>query len=75
MFITFVIIVMCPIVGISSPWIYIALLPLPLAVKASISAIKYGNDLSKLLPVLGNNVITVLATDLLLAVAVFIDVF
>lgn len=74
MFITFIIIVMCPIVGISSYWIYIALLPLPLAVKASISAIKYGNDLSKLLPVLGNNVITVLATDLLLAVAVFIDV-
>jgi 1,4-dihydroxy-2-naphthoate octaprenyltransferase len=75
MLITFVIIVMCPLTGISSYWIYIALLPLPLAVKASIIAIKYGNDLSKLIPALVRNVITVLATDLLLAVGVFIDVF
>lgn len=74
MFATFAIIVLMPIIGISSPWIYIALLPLPLGVKASVTAIKHGNDLGKLVPALGSNVITVLATDLLLAVAVFIEV-
>lgn len=74
MLLTFVIIVLCPIIGISSFWIYIALLPIPLAVKASVTAIKFGDDLSRLIPALGSNVITVLATDLLLAVAVFIDV-
>ncbi len=73
MFATFVIIVLCPIIGISSPWIYIALLPLPLAVKATITAIKFGDDFAKIVPALGSNVITVLATDLLLAVAVFIE--
>lgn len=74
MFATFIIIVLCPIAGISSPWIYIALLPLPLAVKASITAIRFGDDFARIVPALGSNVITVLATDLLLAVAVFIDV-
>ena len=72
--ITFGIIVLMPLIGISSPWIYLALLPLPLGIKASITAIKYGDDIGKLVPALGSNVITVLATDLLLAVAVFIEV-
>jgi len=74
MFITFGIIVLMPIIGISSYWIYLALLPGPLAIKACITAIKYGDDLKKLIPALGSNVLTVLATDLLLAVAVFIEV-
>ena len=74
MFATFAIIVLMPIFGISSAWIYIALLPLPLAVKASVTAIKHGNDTGKLVPALGSNVMTVLLTDLLLAVAVFIEV-
>jgi 1,4-dihydroxy-2-naphthoate octaprenyltransferase len=74
MFATFAIILLMPIVGISSAWIYIALLPLPLAVKASVTAIKHGNDFGKIVPALGSNVMTVLLTDLLLAVAVFIEV-
>jgi 1,4-dihydroxy-2-naphthoate polyprenyltransferase len=74
MFATFGIIVLMPILGISSAWIYLALLPLPLAVKASVTAIKHGNDFVKIVPALGSNVITVLLTDLLLAVAVFIEV-
>jgi 1,4-dihydroxy-2-naphthoate octaprenyltransferase len=74
MFATFSIIVLMPILGISSPWIYIALLPLPLAVKASVTAIRHGNDIAKIVPALGSNVMTVLLTDLLLAVAVFIEV-
>lgn len=74
MFITFGIIVLMPILGISSYWIYIALLPIPLAVKASLIAIRHGSDFSRMVSALGSNVMTVLATDLLLAIAVFIDV-
>ncbi|MFC2116228.1 prenyltransferase [Bacteroidota bacterium] len=74
MFATFAIIVLMPLIGISSPWIYLALLPLPLGIKASVTAIKHGDDFGKIIPALGSNVITVLATDLLLAVAVLIEV-
>jgi 1,4-dihydroxy-2-naphthoate octaprenyltransferase len=74
MFITFGIIVMMPIVNISSFWIYLALIPIPLAVKACLTAIRYGDDLARMIPAIGNNVLTVLGTDLLLAVAVFIEV-
>ncbi|MFC1733703.1 prenyltransferase [candidate division KSB1 bacterium] len=71
---TFGIIIFLPISGISSAWILLALLPLPLAVQASSIAIQHGNDLDKLVPALGSNVITVLATDLLLAVSILIAV-
>ena len=74
MFATFVIIVLVPILGISSYWIYIALLPIPLAIKAAMTAIRHGDNLGKMVPALGSNVMTVLLTDLLLAVSVFIDV-
>lgn len=74
MFATFGIIVLAPIIGISSFWIYIALLPMPLGVKASMTAIRHGDDFGKMIPALGSNVMTVLLTDLLLAVSVIIDV-
>ena len=74
MFMTFAIIVLVPLIGISSFWIYLSLLPLPLGVKAAITAIRHGDDFGKLVPALGSNVMTVLLTDLLLAVSVFIDV-
>lgn len=74
MFATFGIIVLVPILGISSYWIYIALLPIPLAIKAALTAIRHGDDIGKMVPALGSNVMTVLLTDLLLAVSVFIDV-
>jgi 1,4-dihydroxy-2-naphthoate octaprenyltransferase len=74
-FATFAIIALMPLIGVSSRWIYLALLPLPLGIKASVTTIRHGNDIGKLIPALGSNVITVLSTDLLLAVGVFIDVF
>jgi 1,4-dihydroxy-2-naphthoate octaprenyltransferase len=73
-FATFAIIVLMPLLGISSWWIYLALLPGPLGIKAAVTAMRHGNDFSKMVPALGSDVITVLATDLLLAVAVFIEV-
>ena len=75
MFLTFAIILILPLIGLSSYWIYLALIPIPLAVKASITAIKSGEINNKLIPALGSNVLTVLSTDLLIAVAIFIDVF
>ena len=74
MFTSFAIILILPLAGLSSFWIYLALVPMPLAVKASITAIKDGDNVAKLIPALGSNVITVLASDLLLAVAIFIEV-
>ncbi len=74
MFSSFAIILLLPLFGISTYWVYLALIPIPLAIKASIAALKYGEDIPKLIPALGSNVITILATDLLLAVAIFIEV-
>jgi 1,4-dihydroxy-2-naphthoate polyprenyltransferase len=70
---TFGIILALPLLGISSPWVYLALIPLPLAVKATIIAIREGSDMVKIIPAMGMNVMVVLATDLLIAVAVFIQ--
>jgi len=73
MFITFTIILVLPLTGLSSFWIYLALFPIPLAVKSSITAIRHGDNNAKLIPALGSNVMAVLATDLLIAVAIFIE--
>ncbi len=71
---TFAIILLLPLVGVSSFWLYLALLPLPIALKASQIAIRHGEDPVKLMPALGMNVIVVLATDLLIAIAVIIQI-
>jgi 1,4-dihydroxy-2-naphthoate octaprenyltransferase len=71
----FGIILALPLLGLSSPWIFLALIPLPLAIKASITAIRYGSEMERLVPAMGMNVVVVLATDLLIAVAVFIQLF
>jgi hypothetical protein len=47
---------------------------MPLGIKAAMTAIRHGDDLGKMIPALGSNVMTVLLTDLLLAVSVIIDV-
>jgi hypothetical protein len=60
--------------GISSYWIYLGLLPLPLVFKASITTLKYYNNMEKLIPALGANIGTVLLTDALLAAAIFITI-
>ncbi|MBN2481590.1 MAG: prenyltransferase [Bacteroidales bacterium] len=71
---TFGTIVLMPLLGYSSYWLYLALVPLPLAVQASIVAFQYNGDIQKIIPALGNNVITVLGVDLLLAVGVYIGI-
>ena len=72
MFLVFALILILPILQVTSWWILIALLPVPLAIKASTTAIKFGDDVQKLIPALGINVMIVLGTDLLLAVSYII---
>lgn len=72
LFITFGIIVLLPIINMTSYWIYLALLPIPIAVKTSITAIKFGDQNKVIIPALGQNIIIVLATDLLLAVSILL---
>ena len=71
-FLTFGIIIFLPFLGMTSKWIYLALIPLPLALNASFLAIRHNDDSSKIVAAMGNNVMTVLATDLLIAVAILI---
>ena len=71
-FVTFGIIILLPILGLASTWIYLALLPLPLALNASFLAMRHHQDDKKIEMAMGNNVVTVLATDLLLAIAILI---
>jgi len=72
-FLTFGTILVLPLTGLASPWLFVALLPLPLGIKSSIAAIRHGDDLSKIIPALGTNVVTVLGTDFLLAFAVLVS--
>ncbi len=72
LFLTFLTIILLPIIGVSTYWLYLALIPLPVAIKTSITALNYYNDINKLIPALGGNVIVVLSTDMLLAVSIFI---
>ena len=71
---TFGTIIILPLFDISSYWIYLALIPLPIAIKACQTALKHGDNREKLIPALGQNVLVVLVTDLLLAVGTFISV-
>ena len=55
------------------PWLaLVGLLTLPLGSKAMLAAVKYNNDMSKLVPALGADVITVLVTPLLMSVGIMI---
>ncbi|MCK9413226.1 MAG: prenyltransferase [Prolixibacteraceae bacterium] len=72
---TFLIILILPLAGISSFWLYLGLLPLPVIINATKTTLKYYNNIDKLIPALGANIVTVLLTDALLALAIFITLF
>lgn len=75
MILTFGTILVIPLIGLGPFWVYLALLPVPLAIKACNIALTHGDDFQKLVPALLSNVITVLATDLLIAVSILVGVF
>lgn len=71
---TYAIIVISAVAGVSSYWILLALATLPIAIKATTTALKFGSSYEKIIPALGQNVLVVLVTDLLIAVAVFVEI-
>lgn len=75
MILTFGTILAIPLLGLGPFWVYLALLPVPLAIKACNIALKHGDDMQKLVPALGSNIITVLATDLLIVISILVGVF
>jgi len=70
--ISYLVLVAGVVLGRLSPWVLLALLTLPLALKAVVGALRHGATLDKLVPAMGANVGVVLGTDLLIAVAYFI---
>jgi 1,4-dihydroxy-2-naphthoate octaprenyltransferase len=69
---TFGTLLVIPIINLTPFWIYLALIPFPLGIKACAGLLKHMNNKQKLIPALGDNVITVLATDLLIALSILI---
>jgi 1,4-dihydroxy-2-naphthoate octaprenyltransferase len=65
-------IIILPIIGVTSFWIYISLLTLPLAIKVFKVVLKDYDNMEKLVPALASDVMIVLGTDLLLAVSVML---
>ena len=61
--------------GVLPWWALFGLLTLPLGAKAMIVAVKYNNDMSKLVPALGIDVITVLVTPLLMSIGIVIATY
>jgi 1,4-dihydroxy-2-naphthoate octaprenyltransferase len=70
---TYVTILLPALLGVSSWWVMLGFLTLPLAVRAGMTALKYPEDMKMLVPALGVNVIVVLATDLLLAIGLVLE--
>lgn len=72
---TFGVIIGAALFNVVSPWFMLALTPIPFAYKASLGALRHGHDTPKLIPALGMNVLTVLSTDLFIAIAVLMETF
>ncbi len=70
--ITFAIIIALPFLGMVSKWMFLALILFPFALNAGFTAIRHPEDRSKIVKAMGNNVITVLGIDLMMAVAILI---
>jgi 1,4-dihydroxy-2-naphthoate octaprenyltransferase len=66
--------ILCGVIArIMPPLSFIALLSIPFAFKAVRTALKYHDNVPNLIPALKANVITVLTTDALLALAYFLS--
>jgi 1,4-dihydroxy-2-naphthoate octaprenyltransferase len=72
LFLTYAVIIIIPILGLSSYFLYFGLLTLPLAIKAGAATLKDYDKVEKIIPAMGVNVIVVLITDLLLAIGVML---
>ncbi len=69
---TYLSIVIGWIVGALPAWSLLGLLTIPLSVRASLGAYRYGGDIERLLPYMGMNVQVTLLTPLLVAIGLFL---
>jgi 1,4-dihydroxy-2-naphthoate octaprenyltransferase len=70
---TYVSVIVAAVVRILPPLSLLALLTVPLAIRASIGALRDGKDIARLKPALGMNVLINLLTPLLLALGLFLS--
>jgi len=73
LFATYATILLPALLGVSSWWVMLGFGTLPLAVKAGVTAVKYPEDMTKIVPAMGINVVVVLVTDLLLAIGLVLE--
>ncbi len=71
---TYAFIIAAPLAGLGSWWLLLGCATIPVAARAGVIALRHYDDTPKLVPALGLNVVTVLATDALLAVAVLLEI-
>jgi len=69
----YVILTMSVFIGGLPKAVLLGLLTLPIAITASLRAIKFADDTNRLVPAMTMNVVTVLATDFLIALGYFIS--
>ncbi len=69
---TYMVVLLMPLINLTSWWVSITFLTLPFAWKAVSIALKHYNNNQQLIPALGSNVIMVLGTDLLLGLGLLI---
>jgi 1,4-dihydroxy-2-naphthoate octaprenyltransferase len=69
---SYLILVLGVVLGRLPATVLLALLTAPLAIKASLGALRHGANLERLVPAMGANVGVVLGTDLLIAVGCFL---
>lgn len=70
----YVFIIIPVVFGILNSWVLLGLLSAPIAFKAAAGALKNHNNIKELIPALGQNVIIVLATPVLMAVGLVISI-
>jgi 1,4-dihydroxy-2-naphthoate octaprenyltransferase len=72
--ITFLLVVLLPVMGVSSYWIYLALLPLPYILANIFIRLKTIHNAEELIGALRSNVIVILITNILIFLAVMLQV-
>ncbi len=72
--ITFLLIILLPIIGVSSYWIYLALLPIPYILTNIFWRLKTIHDAEQLIGALKNNVVVIMLTNIFICLAVVIQV-
>lgn len=61
-----------PFISNTPKTVLLGLVTIPIAIKASVTTLQHSEDIPRLIPAMGTNVMVVIVTDLLLAIALFI---